>query len=485
MITIDWKPDKISNIPLYRQIVTYIKQKIANGDWTVGTKLPPQREMAKLFDVNRSTVIEALEELKAEGLLEGKGGNGTRIVNNTWSLLTSSPPPNWQKYIEGGIHQPNHPTIQVINRLEYAPDIIRLGTGELSPELYPASTMKTVLNRISEKIHALGYEEPLGMLELRQCICDHVKKYGIQAAPSSVLIVSGALQALQLIAMGILHPGSTVYLEKPSYLKSLHVFQSAGMRLVGAAMDNEGILPKEIMKNFHHRGTALLYTIPSFHNPTGTVMSMHRRKEVLALCERERLPIIEDDVYRELWMDEEPLSSLKVMDHNGMVLYLGSLSKSLAPGLRIGWLIGPEPVIERLGDIKMQTDYGSSSLSQWAATEWISSGMYEQHLVDIRGQLKIRRAVALKGLETYFSDIAVWNAPKGGFYIWVKLKSQIAQNKLFTEAWKEGILINPGNIYDFSHNQFLRISYAYASLEDLDKGLKRLSELIQSLQDNH
>lgn len=157
------------------------------------------------------------------------------------------------------------------------------------------------------------------------------------------------------------------------------------------------------------------------------------------------------------------------------------MSKTLSPGLRIGWMVGPEPVIERLADIKMQTDYGSSSLSQWAAAEWLSSGLYQQHLELVRDQLRIRRGIAVKALESYFSGIATWKIPKGGFYIWLKINHQLSIQKLYEQALKEGILLNPGHIYDKSASQYLRISYAYASVSDLEQGLYRLSELIRKL----
>lgn len=480
MLNINWKPDNKSSTPLYRQIADYIKEKIGNGEWTVGSKLPVQRDLSKIFGVNRSTVIEALDELKADGLIEGRGKKGTVIINNTWSLMASLPSQNWEHYIKSGIQQPNLHTIQIINKLEYRDNIIRLGTGELSPELFPKEMMKKIFANISNKINSLGYERPKGSLYLRKILSQYVKKFHINTSPSSILIVSGSLQALQLISMSILKPGSTVLVEKPSYIKSLHVFESSGINLRGISMDKDGIRLNEILRNLDNR-TSLLYTIPTFHNPTGTVMSQHKRDNLLNLCMQERLPVIEDDAYRELWLDETPPDTLKSKDRNGIVLYMGTLSKSLAAGLRIGWIIGPESVIERLGDVKMQTDYGASSLSQYMAAEWIESGLYEIYLESLRKNLKSRRRAALKTLEKHFSDIASWNIPAGGFYIWLKLKSKINMERLFYSCCKNGILINPGYIYDFNTNYNIRISYSYASMYDLQFGLKKLSKIIKDL----
>ncbi len=481
MFTTDWKPNKSSSVPLHKQITDFIKEKISNGEWTIGYRLPPQRTLAKELGVNRSTVVAAYDELIAEGLIEGKSGSGTRVVNNTWNLLATAPPPDWNSYVKVGTHKPNLPTIQEINQAEFIPGIIRLGTGELSPDLIPRLTMKKVFQQLSNKEISYGYEEPKGLLPLREQISSYLKTIGISASPSSILIVSGALQALQLISIGLLHRDSAVLTEKPSYLHSLNVFQSAGMRLMGIPMDKEGIQANLIQPYKKQQKAALLYTIPSFHNPTGTLMTMERRKQLLDTCQQEQLPLIEDDVYRELWFDDPPPKPIKAFDKHGLVLYLGSLSKSLSPGLRIGWIVGPEPVVEHLADIKMQTDYGSSSLSQWAAAEWFSSGLYSKHLNEVREQLKARRDFTLDTLNKYFSDIAVWEKPTGGFYIWVRLLPSISMRKLFETALSEGILLNPGNVYDNQAEQYLRISYSFASLPELQDGLKRLSKMVKSI----
>jgi len=481
MFTIDWKPNKSSPVPLHKQITDFIKEKISNGEWTIGYKLPPQRTLAKALGVNRSTVVTAFDELIAEGLIEGKSGSGTRVVNNTWNLLATTPPPDWSSYVNLGIHKPNLPTIQEINQAEFTSNIIRLGTGELSPDLIPSISMKKVFNELSNRDISYGYEEPKGLLPLREQIATYLNTIGISASSSSILIVSGALQALHLISVGLLHKGSTVLTEKPSYLHSLNVFQSAGMRLVGIPLDNEGIQANQIPKYKKQHSAALLYTIPSFHNPTGTLMTVERRNQLFNICQQEQLPLIEDDVYRELWFDEYPPQPIKAFDRNGLVLYLGSLSKSLSPGLRIGWIVGPEPVVEHLADIKMQTDYGSSSISQWAAVEWFSSGLYFKHLNEVRKQLKIRRDFTLDILNKYFSDLAVWEKPTGGFFIWLRLLPSLSIRKLFEIALKEGILLNPGNVYDHQAEQYLRISYSFASLTNIEDGLRRLSKIVKSI----
>ncbi|WP_251027070.1 MULTISPECIES: PLP-dependent aminotransferase family protein [unclassified Bacillus (in: firmicutes)] len=481
MIEKDWILNKSSLIPLHQQIYEFMKRKIINGEWTVGTKIPTQRDLAKNFNVNRSTIVYALDELSADGLIESKVGKGTFVVNNTWSLLASTPPPDWNSYVKSGSYRPNNKTIQEINRAEINPNVIRLGTGELSPELLPVKKMEEMFKRHSPHTFSLGYSEPKGSLYLREMISNYLKTKNIEVSPPSIMIVSGGLQALQLISLGLLHRDSTIFLETPSYLNSVHVFQSARMNLLGIPMDDEGIRPESIGRLKKQHNGALLYTIPTFHNPTGILMSANRRKELLDVCKNEKLPIIEDDVYGDLWFENPPPNPLKSIDGQGLILYIGSMSKTLSPGIRIGWIVGPEPVIDRLADIKMQTDYGSSSLSQFIVAEWLSSGLYDDHVKKIRTELKFRRDFTLEILNTHFMQLATWNIPQGGFYIWLQIKKQISIRKLFEKALNEGILLNPGNIYDSNNHFHLRLSYAYASLHELKKGLLRLSELIEEI----
>jgi GntR family transcriptional regulator of abcA and norABC len=484
MSEIEWKPQKNSSVPLHQQIYYFMKKKIMNGEWTIGTKIPAQRNLAKLFQVNRSTIVTALEELAADGLIESTVGSGTRVINNTWSLLASTPPPDWTNYVKSGIHKPNITIIQEINKAEADPNMIRLGTGELSPDLLPNKKMGQILQLDNEQSLSLGYMEPKGSLSLRKTVSGYLQSKGIEASPESILIVSGGLQALQLVSIGLLERGSTILHETPSYLNSVHVFQSAGMNLLGIPLDKEGMKYDSIGRLKRQHKAALLYTIPTFHNPTGTLMSARRRIDLLKVCQKESIPIIEDDVYGDLWFESPPPKPMKANDTQGNVLYIGSVSKTLSPGLRIGWIVGPEPVIERLADIKMQTDYGSSSLSQYAVDKWLRSGLYDDFLEEIKVELKFRRDFTIHILKKYFTEIATWSVPKGGFYIWLRLQSGVSTRKLFDLALREGILLNPGSVYENNDYQHLRISYSFASLDQLEKGLIYLAQLIKSYSMN-
>lgn len=296
--------------PKYQIIIDFIKEKISKGEWAIGSQIPSQRHLARMFGVNRSTVIIALEELMADGLIEGKAGKGTVVTNNTWTLMGDHLSTNWNGNVTQGIHKASVSTVQEINETESDNRFIQLSKGELSPELFPLEEMQEIIQKVSKQLTPFGYEEPKGNIKLREAISNYLKERGIDVSPSSILVVSGALQALYLISIGLLKDKSTVFLEEPSYLYSLSVFQSAGMDLEGLPMDNKGVKVDSIYQT-KETGRNILYTIPSFHNPTGILMEDRRREELMEYCIREQIPVIEDDVYRDLWMDNAPPDSLK------------------------------------------------------------------------------------------------------------------------------------------------------------------------------
>ncbi len=476
-----WLLERDQNLPLYRQIEQQLRQRISSGEWPVGTRLPSQRRLAEQLGVNRSTVTQALDELASWGIVAGNKGGGTRVVNNTWNRLAANAI-DWDSYVESGAHQPNLPAIQQINEAEYRADIIRTGTGEPGPELLPAERVRRILADASDEPF-LGYEEPKGSLRLRQQIVHYVARQGILCSPESILIVSGALQALQLIAIGLLQRPSNILAEAPSYIQSVRVFQSAGIGVHSVRMDEQGIMMNHLRQQITEQQPGLLYTIPTFHNPTGTIMSSERRAELLELSSSLSLPLIEDDVYRELSLNGEPPHPLKSQDRQGNILYLGSLSKMMSPGIRVGWIIAPVPVIDRLADIKMQTDYGSSGLSQYVAARWLADGHQEQHGIWLREQLRTRRARLLAALEHHFGDIAEWNVPAGGFYIWLRLPVAVNVHRLFKLALREHILIHPGYMYDRQAAHHLRLSYSYAGMEQLEQSIQRLRQLVRQCTD--
>ncbi|WP_245308197.1 PLP-dependent aminotransferase family protein [Halalkalibacter urbisdiaboli] len=468
----------MGKIPRYLQIVQTIREKILRGEWSVGSKIPTQRELSEKFNVNRSTVITAIEILKSEGLLEGRIGSGVYIVNNKWSLLNAFSPPDWHDLSKWALHPPSDNTVQTINELETKKDIIQLCKGELGSDLFPHIEIAEAANRAFNKLPEFGYGDGYGDLELRKEMSIYLRKQGIHASPSNILIVSGALQAIKLISIGILKKGSTIFIENPSYIYSLNLFRSTGMNLKPISIDNDGLNIEELTQQKIINNLSALYVNPTYQNPTSTIMSLKKRKLLIETCQYYQLPIIEDDIYRDLWIDEPSPFPIKTFDKQGQVLYVGSFSKSIAAGLRIGWLVGPEDVVKRLSDLRMQIDYGSSYLPQVLVKELLSSGLYEDHLIRTRSFLKKKRDFLLTLLQTHLSEYATWTKPQGGFFIWVTFSKSINMRKLFKRSISKGVLINPGFIYN-DNKSTIRLSFAYPNFEEMEKGILILKALIK------
>jgi len=474
-LQINWHPDKLVSTPIYQQITDYFQQQIANGDWPVGAKLPAQRKLAEQFDVNRSTLITALDELMAVGLITSNPGSGMIISGNHWSSLLAERV-NWSQYVKAGQFKPNSHALQKINQFE-TDAVIRLSTGEPAPEQFPRALFQRAFEHLGNNLTSLNYTEPAGILSLRQQIARHLEKVGIHTQPENILITSGSLQALQLVSMSLLPKNATIYTEAPTYVKSLHVFQSAHTHLAGVPMDSQGLAYWQMTppaKDQH----AILYTIPTFNNPTGIVMSAERRQQVLQTTQDHRIPILEDAAYQDVWFDQQPPQPLKAMHTTGNVIYFGSISKSLAPGLRIGWTVASQPVIDRLTDVRMQTDYGASSLSQLVLAEILADPEYDVYQANFRAVLAKKATTAQQILHHYWDDFATWQAPTGGFYLWIRLADCINISKLFDLATTHNVLFNPGSIYDFQPNQYIRLSFAYESSERFERGIQILTKLI-------
>ncbi|MGG4037864.1 PLP-dependent aminotransferase family protein [Heyndrickxia ginsengihumi] len=470
----------MSKVPIYLQIVHSIREKIYSGEWTIGSKLPTQREMAEQFQVNRSTVITAIEILKAEGLLESKYGSGIYVVNNQWSILTATSQPNWNDISKWALHPPSDKSVQIINELETRKDIIQLSKGELGSELFPRSEIALATEKVSGKLHDFGYGDGAGDIDLRKEISKRLGKIGISTSASGILIVSGALQGIQLISQGVLKTGSTVFIESPSYLYSIYLFRSAGMKLKDISVKNNGFNIEELAKQKILKNNSVIYLNPTYHNPTSTLMPLKERNQLIKLCRYFHLPIIEDDIYRDLWIDEPAPPPLKALDTQGQVLYVGSFSKTVAAGLRIGWVVGPEVVIKRLSDLRMQIDYGSSYFSQAVVKELLASGLYDRHLAKVREGLKERRDFMLNLLDYHLSEYATWIKPKGGFFIWVTLNKNVNIRKLFKQSLNSGVLINPGFIYN-DNKPSIRLSFSFPGFNEMEKGVLIIKNLLKNM----
>ncbi|MFC0270822.1 PLP-dependent aminotransferase family protein [Metabacillus herbersteinensis] len=476
----NWKPNREDKKPIYKQIADYIEQGISSGEFVPDSILPSERKLADILEVNRSTVVAAYEVLQSLGLVERVKGSGTRVSSDIWGL-SHKRIPNWGRYIEYGSFLPNLPLVQRIRMETQDNHLINLASGELSPELFPIEQFQTILSN-EPFIGHLGYDHPQGNEMLRKTICNHVEEYkNIKTTPSSILITSGAQQALHLIVQCLLKPGDAVAMENPSYSYSLPIFQSAGLRTFRLSIDQNGINPDDLLALHRKHRIRMVFLNPDFQNPTGVVLHLLRRKRILDLSSELGIPVIEDDPYSLTSFDGKVNSTLKSMDNNGNVLYISSLSKIVASGLRIGWIIGPTKVIERLADAKQQVDFGHSIFPQWIANQFLQSNHFESHIVMIREQLKHRRNQLIASLNDILGDQIKFNSPGGGIHLWCKVNSGINEYQLLEEALKVGVAFVPGRIFG-SEKGFVRFTFGRGENDLIHEGVVRFASALRNIQ---
>ncbi|WP_088068467.1 MocR-like pyridoxine biosynthesis transcription factor PdxR [Gottfriedia luciferensis] len=475
----EWKPDRSAKKAIYKQLAEFIEEGIVNGSFPPDKPLPSERLLAKEFNINRSTVVATYDELESLGLIERNRGSGTTISKDIWGI-TRKRIPSWNRYVEGGSFLPNLPVTQRIRQKTVEDKLINLASGELSEDLFPLNALREITSTRSF-IGSLGYDHPQGYKILRETITKHVKHYRkIDTNSSSILITSGAQQALFLVVQCLLKPGDSIAIEDPSYAYSLPIFKSAGVKPYLLSVDENGINPGDVIELHKKHRIRMLFLNPTFQNPTGTNLSMERRKAILNISSELGIPVIEDDPYSLTSYTGEKVATLKSMDENGNVLYISSLSKIVASGLRIGWIIGPSAVIERLSDAKQQIDFGHSGFTQWIANDFLEAEYFNNHINNLVKQLEKRRDQIVKSLQFYLKDKVEFNVPQGGVHLWCKLKKEVNEVKLLEESIKRGVIFAPGSTMG-SKKGFVRFTYAREDEKSIDEGIKRFTQALNNL----
>ncbi|QPQ30332.1 MocR-like pyridoxine biosynthesis transcription factor PdxR [Lysinibacillus sp. JNUCC 51] len=475
----DWKPDRKAKKAIYKQLAEYIEKGIADGTFPADKPLPSERYLASTLNLNRSTVVNAYDELESIGLIERNRGSGTTISKDIWGL-TKKRIPSWNRYIEAGSFLPSQPVTQKIRKEAVEHKLINLASGELSEELFPKRFLSEITSTRSY-IGSLGYDHPQGNEILRNTITKHVKKSrGIETNPSSILITSGAQQALHLIVQCLLKPGDAIAIEDPSYNYNLPIFKSVGIQVHYLPVDKDGMNPEDLQSLYKKHRIKMIFLNPYFQNPTGSLLNRKKKEAILDISSKFGIPVVEDDPYSLTAFSGEKISTLKSMDRNGNVLYISSLSKIVASGLRIGWIIGPTSVIERLSDAKQQIDFGHSSYTQWIAHDFLESENFHIHIKSLIKELEKRRDRIIKSLDTYLKDLVEYSIPQGGIHIWCKILKKYNEIQLLEESIKRGVIYAPGSTLG-SKDGFVRFTFAKEDEDSIDEGIKRFAEALNSI----
>jgi len=470
----EWKPDRKIKTPIYKQLAIYIENGIADGTFPPEKPLPSERGLAKELGINRSTVIAAYDELESNGLIERNRGSGTTISKDIWGM-TKKRIPSWNRYIEAGSFLPNLPVTQRIHKEMAEHKLINLASGELSQDLFPLTSLREITSNRSF-IGSLGYDHPQGNAILRETLTNHVNQFRrIKTEASAILVTSGAQQALHLVVQCLLKPGDAVAIEDPSYHYNLPVFKSAGIKTYFLKLGKDGINPEDITSLYKRHRIKMIFLSPVFQNPTGTLLDLDKRKQVLEISSEYGIPIVEDDPYSLTSFSGEKMQTLKSLDHNGNVLYISSLTKIVASGLRIGWIIGPKAVIERLSDAKQQVDFGHASYSQWVANDFLESSDFHHHIKNLVKQLESRRNQIVFSLQTFLKNQVDFTPPNGGIHIWCRINKKVNDIQLLEESIKRGVIFVPGSTMG-SEKEFVRFTFSRENEESIHEGIKRFAD---------
>ncbi|MGG3836962.1 PLP-dependent aminotransferase family protein [Paenibacillus thiaminolyticus] len=477
-----WMPDRRSNQPLYQQIADDIERRIAYGEFPPGSLLPSERKLAAQLGVNRSTVILAYAELRALGIIESRSGSGTRVSKYKWGA-TPKHTPNWHRYVEGGSFLPNVAFLRRIREaLQQDSTLIDFASGELGADLSPVEEINALIDE-NHYTGYLGYDNPQGFLPLREALVSFLSQYrNIQTTESSILITSGSQQSLYLITQCLLAPGDAVAIEDPSYCYSLPMFQSAGLRLFRLPVDQHGIRPEDVRALYKKHRIKMVFLNPNYQNPTGALLDAERRAELLNVTSELGLPIVEDDPFSLTAYDGTPPRPLKSMDSLGSVLYIGSFSKIAASGLRVGWMVAPHSVVDRLADARQQMDFGLSVVPQKVAAQFLKSAYTRPHLDRLRMNLLYKRDVAIEALQRELPGLVSFSVPQGGLHLWCKILPEVNDGKLLEEAIRNGVIFAPGSVYG-SDSGYVRFTYARPKAEQIAPGIAAFAASLRAVLD--
>lgn len=362
-------------------------------------------------------------------------------------------------------------------------DIISLSGGMPDIRNLPLDIVADITSSAvtEEGVSALQYGGTAGRYETREAICRYVADDGIVATPEQMILTSGSQQALDLIAKTFINPGDVVITEGPTYVSALQAFSAYEPDVHAVELDEDGIrvdVVEEELAKLGHGGCKFIYTIPNFQNPTGVTMTLARRKRLIELAREYGTVIIEDDPYGRLRYAGEPVAPMRSMDDR--VIYLGTVSKIFAPGLRVGWIIAPKPILDHINLVKQGTDLCGSALNQVIVERYFSID-WRSILASLVEVYKPRRAAMLAALEEYFPPEATWTHPEGGFFVWVTLPEYLDTDQLLSLALERGVTYVPGaGCYpDGRGGSSMRIAFCYEKPEDIREAIQRLAKVIE------
>ncbi|MDP4931176.1 MAG: PLP-dependent aminotransferase family protein [Candidatus Nanopelagicaceae bacterium] len=367
------------------------------------------------------------------------------------------------------------------------PEIVSLAGGMPNLSAIPMDMMAGIVEKLIREHgqEALQYGSGQGHPQLREQICDVMALEGIKANPDDVLITTGSQQALDLISRIFIDPGDVVLVEAPSYVGALGTFAQYEASVVHVEMDQNGLIPESLrqaIKTLRYQGRRIkfLYLIPNYQNPAGVLLPADRRSEILDICRAEKIFIVEDNPYGLLGFDRPSPNAMRAEDSEN-VIYLGSFSKTIVPGFRIGWALVPQSLKEKLVIASESSILCPSNFSQMAIASYLANQPWREQIASFCALYKVRRDAMLSALDAYFPKAATWTKPAGGFYVWVTLPPEIDTKAMVPRAIAAKVAYVPGTAFfaDGFGSWSLRLSYCYPTPERITQGVMALSKVVE------
>ena len=483
--------ERQGSTPLYRQIEDYLRQGIVRGILAPEMRLPASRQLAQALGVNRLTVEAAYANLEADGLVLSRVGSGTYVqrpeMGPSLPVATHEAHwPLWQQQLSG-----SHPGIrdplpdERLRAARHAHPIAFAG-GISDSHLFPADDFRRVLQLVMRRdgAEAVEYEDRRGFGPLRQTIALTRASQGVQTSPDQILVTAGSQQALALVCQALLVPGDAILVESPTYSGALELFRAHGYRPVGIPVDDQGMQVERLEGLLQQHHPKLIYTIPTFHNPTGTCLNATRRRQLILLADRYNVPILEDDFVGDLRYEGRAQPALKALDPGGRVIYVGTFSKMLMPGLRVGFLAAEGPVFDRLLDLKRVSDLATSGLVQRALEAYVTVGRYQAHLRRTCQIFRKRRDAMVSAVQRHLPPGTYLAAPQGGLFAWIRLPDGLSSDTLLPLACEAGVNFASGRQFfpdGAAEDGWMRLNFVAHPPEDIDEGMRRLGECVRRM----
>ena len=372
-------------------------------------------------------------------------------------------------------------TIREILKVTEQPEIISFAGGLPAPELFPVDNVLHATERVLREsgAAALQYSPSEGFAPLRESFAVESRKRGIDCCAEDILITTGSQQPLDLAGKIFLDAGDCVLTESPTYMAAIQAFQTYGAHFASASTDNEGLIPEELPALIERERPKFLYTIPNFQNPTGVTLTAERRKTLYSIAAHYGLTVLEDDPYGSLRYAGKTIPPIKALDTEGIVIYLSTISKTIAPGLRVGWAVASKKIRGKLTIAKQAADLHTSSLDQRIVHRYLADYDSEAHIELIRRSYGERYSIMDVTLAETMPPGFAWTHPEGGMFLWVTCPEGVNTNELMREAFARKVLFVPGQ--DFFSNapglKYMRLNFSNASPEQIRKGIGRLAEV--------